>query len=59
VAEWQHASDAEDVSLVRFKGQEGPTMPLLQLVQVFVVVAVLLWLVHRFIPMPGLVKSIE
>jgi hypothetical protein len=34
-------------------------MPLIQLVQVFVVVAVLLWLVNRFIPMPGSVKSIE
>lgn len=29
------------------------------LVQVFVVVAVLLWLVDRFIPMPGSVKSLE
>lgn len=51
--------NAEDVSLVRFKGQGRPTMPLIQLVQVFIVVAVLLWLVNRFIPMPGSVKSIE
>jgi uncharacterized protein HemY len=34
-------------------------MPLIQLVQVFVVVAVLLWLVNRILPMPGSVKSIE
>ncbi len=33
-------------------------MPLLQIVEVLIVVGVLLWLVNRFIPMQGSVKSI-
>jgi len=33
-------------------------MPLLQIVMVLVVVGVLLWLVNRFIPMHGTIKSI-
>ena len=33
-------------------------MPLIQLVEVLIVVGVLLWLVNRFIPMAGPVKSI-
>ena len=33
-------------------------MPLLQMVLVLVVVGVLLWLVNRFIPMQGTIKSI-
>jgi hypothetical protein len=33
-------------------------MPLLQLVIVLVVVGLLLWLVNRFIPMQGTIKSI-
>jgi hypothetical protein len=33
-------------------------MPLLQLVEVLVVVGVLLWLVNRFIPMQATMKSI-
>ena len=33
-------------------------MPLLQVVTVLVVVGVLLWLVNRFIPMQGTIKSI-
>jgi hypothetical protein len=33
-------------------------MPLLQVVEVLVVVGVLLWLVNRFIPMQGSIKSI-
>jgi hypothetical protein len=33
-------------------------MPLLQIVTVLVVVGVLLWLVNRFIPMQGTIKSI-
>jgi hypothetical protein len=34
------------------------SMPLLQLVMVLIVVGVLLWLVNRFIPMQGTIKSI-
>jgi len=33
-------------------------MPLLQLLEALVVVGVLLWLVNRFIPMQGAIKSI-
>jgi hypothetical protein len=33
-------------------------MPLIQLVAVLIVVGVLLWLVNRFIPMAGSIKSI-
>lgn len=33
-------------------------MPLVQLVVVLIVVGVLLWLVNRFIPMDGKIKSI-
>ncbi|MGO9083615.1 MAG: Thivi_2564 family membrane protein [Candidatus Sulfotelmatobacter sp.] len=33
-------------------------MPLIQLLEVLVVVGVLLWLVNRFIPMRGTIKSI-
>jgi hypothetical protein len=33
-------------------------MPLLQLVMVLIVVGILLWLVNRFIPMQGTIKSI-
>lgn len=33
-------------------------MPLLQLLEVLVVVGVLLWLVNHFIPMQGSIKSI-
>jgi hypothetical protein len=32
-------------------------MPLLQIVEVLIVVGVLLWLVNRFIPMQGTIKS--
>lgn len=33
-------------------------MPLLQMLEVLVVVGVLLWMVNRFIPMQGSIKSI-
>jgi hypothetical protein len=33
-------------------------MPLLQLLEVLIVVGVLLWLINRFIPMQGTIKSI-
>ena len=33
-------------------------MPLIQLLEVLIVVGVLLWLVNRFIPMQGQIKSI-
>jgi hypothetical protein len=33
-------------------------MPLLQIVTVLIVVGVLLWLINRFIPMQGTIKSI-
>jgi hypothetical protein len=33
-------------------------MPLIQLLEVLILVGVLLWLVNRFIPMQGTIKSI-
>jgi hypothetical protein len=33
-------------------------MPLIQVVEVLIVVGVLLWMVNRFIPMQGTIKSI-
>jgi flagellar biogenesis protein FliO len=41
------------------RNKEGQTiMPLLQMLEALVVVGVLLWLVNRFIPMQGSIKSI-
>jgi hypothetical protein len=34
------------------------TMPLLQIVMVLILVGVLLWLINRFIPMAGSIKTI-
>ena len=33
-------------------------MPLIQLLEILVVVGILLWLVNRFVPMQGSIKSI-
>jgi hypothetical protein len=41
----------------REEGDES-IMPLIQLVVILIVVGVLLWLVNRFIPMAGSIKSI-
>jgi flagellar biogenesis protein FliO len=41
------------------RNKDGQTiMPLIQLLEVLVVVGVLLWLVNRFIPMQATIKSI-
>jgi hypothetical protein len=40
------------------KEERSKSMPLLQLVEVLIVVGVLLWLVNRFIPMQSSIKSI-
>ena len=40
------------------KKKGSKIMPLIQLVEVLIVVGVLLWLVNRFIPMQGSIKSI-
>jgi Flp pilus assembly protein TadB len=40
------------------KTRKGKIMPLIQLLEVLIVVGVLLWLVNRFIPMQGSIKSI-
>jgi len=40
------------------KEERSKVMPLIQLLEVLVVVGVLLWLVNRFIPMQGSIKSI-
>jgi flagellar biogenesis protein FliO len=44
---------------VRPRNKKGEkAMPLIQLLEVLIVVGVLLWLVNRFIPMQGTIKSI-
>jgi hypothetical protein len=40
------------------KKKGAKPMPLIQLLEVLIVVGVLLWLVNRFIPMQGSIKSI-
>jgi hypothetical protein len=40
------------------RNKEGDNMPLIQLLEVLIVVGVLLWLVNRFIPMQASIKSI-
>jgi hypothetical protein len=40
------------------KQERSTIMPLIQLLEVLIVVGVLLWLVNRFIPMQGTIKSI-
>jgi len=49
-------SQARSVSQHRRKGTK--TMPLLQILLALIVVGFLLWLVNRFIPMAGSIKSI-
>jgi hypothetical protein len=44
--------------LVRFERTGRPIMPLIQLVEALIVVGVLLWLINRFIPMAGSIKTI-
>jgi fatty acid desaturase len=51
----QHLGTGRSFSLRREGDSE---MPLVQLVMVLIVVGVLLWLVNRFIPMQGTIKSI-
>ena len=44
---------------VSHRGKKGrKTMPLIQILLALIVVGVLLWLVNRFIPMAGSIKSI-
>jgi hypothetical protein len=45
------------VSPHKQKGRSN-IMPLIQLLEVLIVVGILLWLVNRFIPMQGTIKSI-
>lgn len=42
----------------RHCGRKEVVVPLIQVVMVLIVVGVLLWLVNRFIPMQGTIKSI-
>jgi flagellar biogenesis protein FliO len=52
----QHLQADERRSLA--KEGRSKVMPLIQLLEVLIVVGVLLWLVNRFIPMQGSIKSI-
>ena len=49
---------ARPVEVSRSKDRKENSMPLLQILLTLVVVGVLLWLVNRFIPMAGSIKSI-
>jgi hypothetical protein len=40
------------------KEERSTIMPVIQLLEVLIVVGVLLWLVNRYIPMQGTIKSI-
>ena len=42
----------------RWRSERWKVMPLIQLLEVIIVVGVLLWLVNRFIPMQASIKSI-
>jgi len=46
------------VGVSRSKDRKVKSMPLLQILLTLIVVGVLLWLVNRFIPMAGSIKSI-
>jgi flagellar biogenesis protein FliO len=46
------------LSSVDSEKRRGRDMPLIQLLEVLIVVGVLLWLVNRFIPMQSSIKSI-
>jgi hypothetical protein len=52
----QEAFDATHVS--KTHKERRTTMPLLQAVEILVVLGVLLWLVNRFIPMQSSIKSV-
>jgi hypothetical protein len=49
---------ARESKKVKKERKKVETMPLIQLLEVLIVVGVLLWLVNRFIPMQGSIKSI-
>jgi len=53
---WQIRSVRPETSLT--KQGRSEIMPLIQLLEVLIVVGVLLWLVNRFIPMQSSIKSI-
>jgi hypothetical protein len=59
----QDIEHRNQAALLRMRGisprkKEVNNMPLIQLLEVLIVVGVLLWLVNRFIPMQGTIKSI-
>jgi flagellar biogenesis protein FliO len=47
-----------EVSALATRQERFKNMPLIQLLEVLIVVGVLLWLVNRFIPMQSSIKSI-
>jgi hypothetical protein len=51
-------STTREAGCLQSRGESEEIMPLIQLVAVLIVVGVLLWLVNRFIPMAGSIKSI-
>jgi ABC-type long-subunit fatty acid transport system fused permease/ATPase subunit len=63
-SEWRALQNADADARREFRvssnysGREAIAMPLINVVMVLLVVGVLLWLVNRFIPMQGTIKSI-
>ena len=57
-AQTLRGSSWASVEVSRSKDRKVKSMPLLQILLVLIVVGVLLWLVNRFIPMAGSIKSI-
>jgi hypothetical protein len=53
----QRLRSGSEASVCNDQGR-SKIMPLIQLLEVLIVVGVLLWLVNRFIPMQGTIKSI-
>jgi hypothetical protein len=55
---WKQRSATSEAGCLRAKGESESIMPLIQILLTLIVVGVLLWLVNRFIPMAGSIKSI-
>jgi hypothetical protein len=53
-----YPADETELKRIASVKQRRSLMPLVQIVLVLIVVGVLLWLVNRYIPMQGTIKSI-
>jgi hypothetical protein len=55
---WSDIGNPNFDARTKFKKEVVSIMPLTQVIVVLIVVGVLLWLINRFIPMAGSIKSI-